>query len=65
MYSVYIPRVGKLTAETVNELADMAYNSVYESGYGASVTGARWVVKKDGVANCVLCYSGKIEELTK
>ncbi len=63
MYSVYIPRIGKLTAETVDELAAMAYNEVYESGHGASVTGSRWVIKKDGIAHKMLSYNGRVTEM--
>jgi hypothetical protein len=67
VFTVEIPIVGTVTADSVHELGDAAWHRVHNApngrgtGYGASEVGSSWPVKKNGVLIGTMRYNGKFD----
>jgi hypothetical protein len=67
VFSVDIPIVGTVTAESIQVLGEAAWHRVhnapngYGTGYGASEVGSGWPVKKNGELIGTLRYNGKFD----
>ena len=67
MYSVKIPKVGKVMAATLEALGDAAWTAVhtapngYGTGYGCSEVGSDWPVTCDGARIGSLRYNGRFD----
>ena len=67
MYSVKIPKVGKVTAATIEALGEAAWTAVHTApnksgtGYGCSEVGSGWPVKNDAVVIGTLRYNGRFD----
>jgi hypothetical protein len=66
-FSVEIPKVGTIKAESLEELGDNAWDAVHSAdnglgvGYGVSDVGSNWPVKKNGVLIGTLRYNGRFD----
>ncbi len=66
MYTVQIPKVGTVTAATLEALGEAAWTQVHGGNpqreyYGASDVGARWPVKDGSRTVGTLRYNGKFD----
>jgi hypothetical protein len=66
-FSVEIPKVGTVKAESLEELGDNAWDAVHMApnstgyGYGASEIGSGWPVKRNGKPIGTMRYNGKFD----
>lgn len=63
-FSVKIPKVGIVTAATLEALGNAAWDAVHSAGnggYGCSEVGSGWPVKQDGVLVGTLRYNGRFD----
>jgi hypothetical protein len=69
VFSVEIPIVGTVTAESLQVLGEAAWHRVhnapngYGTGYGASEVGSGWPVKKNGVRIGTMRYNGRFDPM--
>lgn len=65
MYTVRIPKVGTVSADTLATLGSVAWDAVHTAnggfGYGVSEVGSGWPVKHDGVLIGTLRYNGRFD----
>jgi hypothetical protein len=67
MFTVKIPKVGKVSADSIQALGDAAWTAVhtapngYGTGYGASEVGSGWPVTHDGKKVGTLRYNGRFD----
>jgi hypothetical protein len=65
MLLVKIPKVGVISAATLETLGDAAWNAVhnapngYGTGYGCSEVGSGWPVSENGVIIGKMSYNGR------
>ena len=64
MYTVKIPKVGTVKADTLEALGDAAWKQVHGGNargefYGASQVGSKWPVNQDGARIGDLSYNGR------
>ena len=65
--TVKIPKVGTLTASSIEALGNAAWDAVhtapngYSTGFGCSEVGSNWPVKCDGVKIGTLRYNGRFD----
>jgi hypothetical protein len=66
-FSVKIPKVGTVSAQSLDALGNAAWDAVhtapngYGTGFGASEVGSGWPVKCDGVKIGTLRYNGRFD----
>ena len=67
MFIVKIPKVGKVTAPSIEELGEAAWTAVHTApngcgtGYGCSEVGSGWPVTCDGSLIGTLRYNGRFD----
>ena len=65
MLKVKIPKVGVISAATMESLSDAAWKAVHNApngcgtGYGASEVGSNWPVSENGVIIGRMSYNGR------
>ena len=67
MFTVKIPKVGKVSSESVEALGEAAWSAVhnapngYGTGYGCSEVGSAWPVTCDGKKVGTMRYNGRFD----